>query len=85
MTIDDVLAYVAALPKSSKPTSLRSDSTMLKVWVTIRKDVEFFNDIIVRHNLSSVQQFDSSNPTHNHAIGNALGMCSALARAFKGD
>lgn len=75
MTADDVLATIASLPKSDKPPALRSDSVMLKVWQVLRRCRNFQYDIIVRHNLQNVPAADLQKPEHEHAWGNAIGMC----------
>lgn len=73
MTVDDALATIAALPKSERPPALRSDTAMMKAWLKLRADEGFFADLIIRHNLRSVPASELVN--HDHAWGNAIGMC----------
>lgn len=75
MTTDDVLAYLASKPKKHRPSELRSDARMLSVWLRMRNDADFFDDVIVRHRLENVIELDESDPVHEHAISNAWGHC----------
>jgi hypothetical protein len=72
---DDVLATIAALPRSKRPTELRSDSAMLKAWLKLRACRQFRSDVIERHNLQGQTALDLTNPAHEHAYGNAIGHC----------
>ena len=73
MTTDDVLATIAALPKKDRPTELKSDTAMLKAWLSLRTDRAFFADVIIRHNLRDVPASELTK--HDHAYGNAIGHC----------
>ena len=75
MTPDALIAHLAALPRSKRPTELRSDSQMLRAWLACRSLPEFYRDVILRHGLDmiSASDFSASCRTHEHAIGNALG------------
>jgi hypothetical protein len=75
MTSDDVLAYLASKPKKERPTELRSDAKMLAVWLRMRSDKAFYNDVIVRHGLISKFVIDENKPSHEHAVSNAWGHC----------
>ena len=77
MNSDDMLSYLAAQPKKHRPTELRSDVKMLKIWQLLRRDKEFYEDVIRRHGLSSINSsdLDCSNTVHEHAISNAWGHC----------
>lgn len=73
MTSDGVLAYMASRPKKNRPTELRSDARMLAAWLRMRHDKAFCDDVLIRHGLHLCREIDESNPTHDHAIGNAWG------------
>jgi hypothetical protein len=75
MTSDDVLAYLAAKPKRDRPTELRSDAKMLAVWLQMRHDKAFRDDVVCRHGLHSCAAVDEQDPAHEHAISNAWGHC----------
>lgn len=76
MNSDDVLAYLAGLPKRERPTELKSDSAMLLAWRLMRKDGYFYWDVVVRHGLHKISGVDGITPARDeHAIGNAWGHC----------
>ena len=77
MTSDDMLAYLARHPKSKRPTELRSDVRMLWVWLKLRSDQEFYEDVILRHGMKNmpIGQLNESLPIDGHAVGNAWSHC----------
>jgi hypothetical protein len=75
MTSDDILAYLAAKPKRERPTMLKLDAIMLKAWLSLREDIDFRNDVIIRHGLHNSFGISESSPTHEHAIANAWSHC----------
>ncbi len=79
MTTDDVLAYLAGRPKKDRPTELRSDAKMLEVWLMMRGDRMFRDDVVIRHGLHRCDRIDETNPIHEHAVGNAWGQCMQVA------
>lgn len=72
MTVDDVLAHMASTPKRDRPTELRSDTAMLQVWLFLRTDVAFVQDVIERHRLDQCRLFNGK-PSEEHALSNAWG------------
>ena len=75
MVSDDVLAFLAKKPKRDRPTELRSDSKMLAVWLRLRDDKAFRDDVVCRHGLHSCYAIDERDPAHEHAVSNAWGHC----------
>ena len=75
MTSDDVLAYLSLRPKRQRPTMLKLDANMLKAWLLLREDVDFRNDVLIRHGLHNSFAISGSSPTHEHAIANAWSHC----------
>lgn len=73
MKTDDVLAYMASKPKKSRPHELKSDVRMLAVWLRLRNDYQFREDVVIRHGLDKTCAIDESDQTHEHAISNAWG------------
>ena len=75
LTADDVLAYLATKPKRERPTELRSDARMLAVWLRLRDDQYFRDDVVCRHGLHNFCEILESDETHEHAVSNAWGHC----------
>lgn len=75
MVSDDILAYLAKKPKRDRPTELRSDAKMLAVWLRLRDDKAFRNDVVCRHGLHACYAIDERDPVHEHAVSNAWGHC----------
>lgn len=75
MTSDDILSYLANLPKRNRPTELKSDSKILSSWIWCRQSKQFYMDVIARHGLINVlpSDFLLSIYSHEHAISNAWG------------
>lgn len=69
MTADDVLAYLAAMPKRDRPIAARTDAAMLRAWLALRSDKSFRDDILCRHGLHSCYAIVPDE--HEHAIANA--------------
>ena len=77
MNSDDVLATLAEAKRSKRPTELKSDSAMLKCWLSMRNNKEVYEDVILRHGLDkiTINQFDIKDSIHEHAYSNAWGHC----------
>jgi hypothetical protein len=71
MTSDDVLAYLARKPKRERPAELRSDAKILAMWLRLRHDKAFRDDVLCRHGLHSCAAIDETDSAHEHAVGNA--------------
>lgn len=85
MTVDDVFEYLACMPTKDRPVALRTAGKMLSVWIFLRKDNVFRDDVVYRHGLHNRVAIDESDPTHQHAIANAWALCSrAVSRLNDG-
>lgn len=76
MTSDDVIAYLAKLPRRTRPTELQTDAEMLRAWLNCRDMEDFRDDVICRHGLMLLKVEDlqpHTNSIHEHAITNAWG------------
>ena len=60
MTADDVLAYMASLPKADRASGLQSDSLIQQAWLLLRNDGNFYEEIVVRHRLNECQNLSES-------------------------
>jgi hypothetical protein len=80
MVSDDVLAYLAKKPKRDRPTELRSDTKMLAVWLRLRDDKAFRDDVVCRHGLHDCYAIDERDSAHEHAVSNAWGHCRRVLR-----
>lgn len=74
ITSDDVLAWMASRPKRERPVSIRSDSAMLRVWLMLRENRAFRDDVIYRHDCETLSKFERT----EHAVGNAWGWAASV-------
>ena len=73
MSPDDVLAYLARMPKCNRPVEMRGDKQMLAAWQRLRNDPVFSDHVLWRHNLHDKSIEDFAN--NENALGNAWGLC----------